>query len=501
MPLNLLSAIGQPALVLDDRARVIGMNSAAVEHLGLGRGCGMGRACFEVVRATDAGTGSPCEEACPVTARSNGNWLDVRRLAGLGRGNGRTSCLLVRAALLGSPLSLAVFESEAASNESGAALAEEVATRLVPALQHAVNTAGAALAVLASALRVTGAHAGEVRLAAGSTGALVRSAAIGEPTWHQVVPGSPAGRDAVTIESLRDRRLAISPLGAPVDTVREAGLWAVTAPVHRDSRLVGALTVAGRPPGFSIPDAARTLRSLAGHLGLFMRWYPQGGDTQRIRIHTLGGFSVEVDGTLIPPTAFGRKSAFEVLKILAARDGHVATRAELAAALWPDSPRLRAASNLRAVLHSLRHGLDQDVDAASFVVAGGDRIWLDRSQLWIDSNEFERARTSFLDLVLLGRRQEAVQAGIDAVGLYRGPFLGNDCSDDSIVAERARLHRLFVDLSVRVARQLILAGNREAAEQCITNALATDPEGEQQAVDQGLPLHHRQPGRRMRQPV
>jgi DNA-binding SARP family transcriptional activator len=482
VPLKLLSSIREPTLVLDDRAVVVGMNSAAVEQVCPDRAPGIGRSCFEVVKATDSATGMPCVTGCPVGQAFDGSWMATRRLSGLGS-PGHTSCALVRAAVGGNPVTLAVLEPEAWSSESGAALADEITTRVLPALLETGDPAGAALAVLTSALRVTAAQAGEVRLVDGPAGALVRSAAIGDPVRWQPVLDSPADHDAQAVASLRSGRMVISRVGGPTDAGQAGGgAWAITAPVHCDSRFIGALTVVGEPPALSIPRAARVLRSLAGHLGLFMRWLPGTAVSVRMRIRALGGFSVELDGRPLTPAAFRRRSSLALLKLLTAADGQALSRAELAASLWPGAPARKAMANLRAVLHSACEDFDQPRGRPAVLNVDRHLVGLEKATVWVDSVEFQRGRASFLDLALLGRRQQAIRAATDALALYHGPFLGDECGDDRSLGERTRLHELFVDLSVRLARQMALAGDPEAAEITIGSALALDPDREELQV-------------------
>jgi DNA-binding SARP family transcriptional activator len=68
----------------------------------------------------------------------------------------------------------------------------------------------------------------------------------------------------------------------------------------------------------------------------------------RVELHLLGGFRLLVDGELIQVGLTGQR----LIALLACR-GRVATRSQIAYALWPDSPSARAHANLRTGLYRL----------------------------------------------------------------------------------------------------------------------------------------------------
>lgn len=483
MPLSLLGAFGEPAIVVDDEARVTGINSAAAEFLALAPGGAVGTPCYEMIRARDATTTLPCYATCPVTKRNGVGWIEIRRLFGIGAHAGNVRCILLRSSIQGDPATLVFLESDARLSRTDAALAAEITERTLPALLSIDSPTDAALVVLGSALRLTAGDAGEVRFTDKPNGPLTRGVSIGDVEAAKSRSGDGDHAQAADELSLQAGRLIISAgrlrrSPSPGDGV----CWALTAPVHCDSVLAGAVTVVGRPPAFSISMAARVLGALAGHLGLFLRWLPRNRDAVRMRVRTLGGFSAELDGRAIGAGAFRRKTGLDVLKLLVGTDGYSLSRANLAATLWPDASPGRAAANLRAVLHSLRRDLEPDLtvrDRSSFLFSDRYRVSLNETQTWVDVHEFVRARARFLDLARLGYGQEAIRAGQHALDLYCGPFLGDDCRDDWSAAERARLHELFVDLTLRVGRVLTAAEESSAAEQAYRRALAVDPAREE----------------------
>src|SRR5438093_9820697 len=99
-------------------------------------------------------------------------------------------------------------------------------------------------------------------------------------------------------------------------------------------------------------------------------------------IRLLGGFEVEIDGRPVPASAWRRRRAAEVVKVLALAPRHRLHREEIADALWPDLPPQAGAANLRKALHFARRALggDEAIGAEGDVVV----LWL-RGELVIDA--------------------------------------------------------------------------------------------------------------------
>ena len=111
-------------------------------------------------------------------------------------------------------------------------------------------------------------------------------------------------------------------------------------------------------------------------------------------------------------------------------------RQHLAFVLWPDSTEPQARTNLRKVLHRLRHALP---DADRLIEASPRTLgWRPDPPLWLDVEEFERA---------LGEGRLA-----DAVRLYGGELLEGNY-DEWLTDERERLARLYREALERLARE------------------------------------------------
>ena len=156
----------------------------------------------------------------------------------------------------------------------------------------------------------------------------------------------------------------------------------------------------------------------------------------RIVIYTLGRFEVVLEG--VPLRFKGRAPvrALELLSALIAAGGRGVSVASLSDSLWPEADGFDAYRAFTTTLHRLRRLL-QCPDAVR-LCAG--RLTLDAQLCRVDLWEFERTLRAARDADALH----------DALGLYHGPFMGDDPSPWSI-SLRARRAKLVAGARSRFA--------------------------------------------------
>jgi pimeloyl-ACP methyl ester carboxylesterase/DNA-binding SARP family transcriptional activator len=147
---------------------------------------------------------------------------------------------------------------------------------------------------------------------------------------------------------------------------------------------------------------------------------PPVAGRREVRIDTMGGFRVAVDGTPVPANAWGSRQARLVCKRLAVAVDRPVARDELTELLWPDEldPSKRSA-RLSVVLSNIRR-----------VLGGG--IVADRDAVRLDLHAVH------LDLVQV---QDAIAAGDDTavVARFTGPVLPEDAYDDWAIDAQQRI--------------------------------------------------------------
>ena len=159
---------------------------------------------------------------------------------------------------------------------------------------------------------------------------------------------------------------------------------------------------------------------------------PADPDRRDVRIDTMGGFRVSIDGRPVPASAWGSRQARLVCKRLAVALDRPVPRDELTELLWPDEldPGKRSA-RLSVVLSNIRR-----------VLGGG--IVADRDVVRLDLDAVS------LDLVAL---RDAIASGDDDAVLAAdaGPLLPEDAYDDWAMAARQRFSSAVTSARRRVA--------------------------------------------------
>jgi DNA-binding SARP family transcriptional activator/predicted ATPase len=131
-----------------------------------------------------------------------------------------------------------------------------------------------------------------------------------------------------------------------------------------------------------------------------------------IRIELLGSFRVTVDGQ--PVAALQKNRLQSLLAYLVLHRDAAVSREQLAFTLWPDSSESQARTNLRQLIHNLRHALPAECD---FLVSDHQTVrWRDAEGCSVDVLEFE-------DAVARGDRQSLEEAAaVYQDDLLRGSY-------------------------------------------------------------------------------
>jgi DNA-binding SARP family transcriptional activator len=167
--------------------------------------------------------------------------------------------------------------------------------------------------------------------------------------------------------------------------------------------------------------------------------------TPILRIRLLGGFELRRDGQLLPSLESAR--AESLLAYLLLHQEAPQSRQHLAFLLWPDSTDAQARTNLRHLLHTLRHALpesDRFLDVTARTIQ-----WRPNAPCWLDVAAFvDRTERSDGELAALR----------EAVELYAGDLL-EGCYDEWLLGERERLRERYLDALERLARLLETRGD------------------------------------------
>jgi pimeloyl-ACP methyl ester carboxylesterase/DNA-binding SARP family transcriptional activator len=156
---------------------------------------------------------------------------------------------------------------------------------------------------------------------------------------------------------------------------------------------------------------------------------PEATARPSVRIRTLGGFSVEVDGEALPAATWGSRMSRQLCKRLVAARGWPITRDQLIDMLWPDDTDMRKlGARLSVQLSAVRRVLGRGV------VADRESVRLDLDEVSTDLEDLYRATDD---------------AAIVAV--YSGEFLPEDRYEDWTTGPRDEARTRFIAASRRLA--------------------------------------------------
>ncbi|MFZ5478157.1 MAG: ATP-binding protein [Myxococcota bacterium] len=168
-----------------------------------------------------------------------------------------------------------------------------------------------------------------------------------------------------------------------------------------------------------------------------------------MRVRVFGTFTVEIEGRALPPEAWRRRRAADLLAALAASGGDL-SREAVVELLWPDKDRDAGANNLHRAVHDLRQVVGEVVRLEK------GRVRLD-PDVHVDVAEFEGAL--------------AAGDPARAIALYAGDL---DVVD-ALEPRRDELRRRFVDACLAHARARSSAGDDPAAVATLRRLLAVEP--------------------------
>ncbi|WP_216853124.1 ATP-binding protein [Phytoactinopolyspora halotolerans] len=159
--------------------------------------------------------------------------------------------------------------------------------------------------------------------------------------------------------------------------------------------------------------------------------------TTQVEIRLLGEFAVELDGVPVAASAWPRRQAASLVKILALAPGRRLHRERLIDLLWPELSVAEAAPRLHKLAHYARRAFGDVRDA---VVLRDDMVSLFPGlSVVIDVDVFERAA----EAALIDPAPDAASAAAD---LYGGPLLPDDLYEPWAGEPRERIRLRYLDV-------------------------------------------------------
>lgn len=195
-----------------------------------------------------------------------------------------------------------------------------------------------------------------------------------------------------------------------------------------------------------------------------------------VRVRTLGGFSLQVDGHEVSFPAKSPKKALELLKAIVAC-GPMADENRIADQLWPDAEGDSAMRALEITLHRLRRVLGNP----TLIRRSEGKLYLDPRRVYVDV----RALDELLgEIVPMWNPDDAELADVCCrlAALYGGHFLQGEVAPACIPAMRHALIRRYLQGIAAVGRLCETRGRHDAAVALYQKALEHEAGTEAEAV-------------------
>jgi DNA-binding SARP family transcriptional activator len=195
-------------------------------------------------------------------------------------------------------------------------------------------------------------------------------------------------------------------------------------------------------------------------------------DSPWLEIETFGCFRVRRKGTPLKAQAFGRRQAWELLKMLVAYRGQPLSFEEIIEQLWPDADPELGKRRLYVVMNALRKELEPDPNRPTVILTEGETYrFAPKEACFLDVERFE-------GFIQEGNRLDglaAVAAYGKALALYKGAFLAEETYSAWCELERSYLREMAIRALERTAEILVRLDHASEAVSAYWRLIHLDP--------------------------
>jgi DNA-binding SARP family transcriptional activator len=194
-----------------------------------------------------------------------------------------------------------------------------------------------------------------------------------------------------------------------------------------------------------------------------------------LRINLLGGFSVQRGGSVVPESAWQRRSAKTLTKLLAAHPRHSLHREQVLEILWPNASPHSALNSFGKALHAARRALEPGLPSredSSYIRLSNEIVALETERVVVDSDRFEEIANRAFQL-------KTVSAYDAAVAAYTGDLLPEDRYRDWATERRHLLSDAYTRLLLASAEELEKCDAYDEAARRLVAALQHNPTREE----------------------
>jgi len=185
-----------------------------------------------------------------------------------------------------------------------------------------------------------------------------------------------------------------------------------------------------------------------------------------LEVYALGGFRVRYRGRELGPRDFGRRGAYQLLKLLLANKDRALYAEDLAETLFPELPPEKARQEVYTLVYHLRKALPGIVEREGEYY----RLRLPEDR-FLDFERFE----ALMRKADLEEGLAAFKTLRQALELYKGPLFGDDPYGEWAEAERAYLQERALSGLLRLGELAEALGYLEVAKEAYARALKLEP--------------------------
>ena len=193
-----------------------------------------------------------------------------------------------------------------------------------------------------------------------------------------------------------------------------------------------------------------------------------------LELRCLGPFEVRRGGVRLPASAFSRRGALTLLKLLVLQGRRPISQHEICERLWPEADPAAATNRLHGFVHALRAAIEPALSNRrwTYLQNHGDRYVLDLQGVEVDvlrfRHQLERARRAAPGPARAAELEQAT-------ALYRGDLFADDLLSELWEEERRELRERQLQALAQLARAHQEAGAGARAVEALRGALKLDP--------------------------
>lgn len=195
-----------------------------------------------------------------------------------------------------------------------------------------------------------------------------------------------------------------------------------------------------------------------------------------LQVSCMGTFDTVLDGQIISTKEWGRDKTVQLFQFLiTARHRRALHKEQIITRLWEDADGASGDRDFKVALHGIHKAIEPNRKSRSeskFIIRQGLTYQLDLSQVWIDSEAFEKL-IAIANAALTDEQSIAQRAFEEAIQLYQGVYLPNRMYEDWTSEERERLQLLALGAYVSLS-ELILESNPAECIRLCQEALLVD---------------------------